>query len=336
MEPYISFIIPLYNRPEEIKELLDSMAYMVAVPNVNWEVIVVEDGSAVTSKDIVSQYEDRLHVRYLWQENSGPAGARNKGAEYAMGEYFIFLDSDTILPPKYLTKVVEGLRSHPEVDLFGGPDRAMESFTPLQKAIDYSMTSIWTTGGIRGGKKKLDKFYPRTFNMGVSAKAFKTVKGFGNLRFGEDLDFSMNVLEAGFKSALFSEAWLYHKRRSSLKQFYKQVYNSGIARINLEKLHPGTLKIVHTFPSLFVVGHLVLILLSIFASPRWLSLIVVYMVLIAITATWHTKSLKVGLLSILTSYTQLMGYGIGFLHSWWKRIVMKEKNFTRFEKKFYN
>lgn len=331
----ISFIIPLYNRPDEIEELLASLSRQ-SIPYQNiWEVVVVEDGSSSPAKDIIERWQKSIDITYLVQKNTGPAGARNHGASVAKGEIFVFLDSDTILPPQYVENLLKEIKQE-SADLFGGQDRAMKEFTPLQKAIDFSMTSFLTTGGIRGSKSvKLDKFYPRTFNMGVSREAFEKVNGFGNLRFGEDIDFSIRVLRAGYRSAFYPSIWLYHKRRSTYRQFYKQVYNSGIARINLSILHPGTLKAVHLFPSLFVLGHLALLLLAVTVSVWWLLQILAYMIALMAAAWYRTGSPSIGLKAIFTSYIQLYGYGTGFLHALWQRQIKRKENFTRYEKNFY-
>lgn len=226
-----SFIIPVYNRPEEVDELLNSLTRQT---NKNFEVLVVEDGSSVPCKEVVDNYADRLDICYYFKSNSGPGQTRNYGAERGHGEYLIILDSDCILPEGYLAAVESELQQQ-KADAFGGPDRAHDSFTNIQKAINYAMTSFFTTGGIRGGKKKMDKFYPRSFNMGVRAEVYKALGGFSKMRFGEDIDFSIRIFQGGYACRLFPEAWVWHKRRTDLKKFFKQVHNSGIARINLYK-----------------------------------------------------------------------------------------------------
>ena len=214
------------------------------------------------------------------------------------------------------------------------------------------MTSFFTTGGIRGGKKKLDKFYPRSFNMGIRRDVYLQLGGFSKMRFGEDIDFSYRIVEAGYNPQLFPDAWVWHKRRTDFRKFFRQVYNSGIARINLEKRHPGTLKLVHLLPMVFTVGVIALILLAAVAramihydAPHWhtwfwiclaaLFPILFYSLVIFIDSSIQNKSLKVGLLSIPAAFTQLMGYGFGFIESWWKRCVMKKDEFQAFEKNFY-
>ena len=237
-------------------------------------------------------------------------------------------------------------------DAFGGPDRAHESFTPTQKAISYSMTSFFTTGGIRGGKKKLDKFFPRSFNMGIRRDIYQQLGGFSKMRFGEDIDFSYRIVEAGYQPRLFPEAWVWHKRRTDFRKFFRQVYNSGIARINLEKRHPGTMKLVHLLPMVFTVGVIILILISAFGRAMmhydadrwhtwyWVALlpwvpIVLYSLLIFIDSSIKNRSIVIGLKSIAAAFVQLMGYGFGFLESWWKRCVKGQDEFTAFEKNFY-
>ena len=253
-----SFIIPVYNRPDEVDELLDSLTRQTLR---DFEVVVVEDGSSVPCRHIVEKYANRLPVRYFDKSNSGPGQTRNYGVERSTGEYVIVLDSDCIIPPGYLQAVEDELKREP-ADAFGGPDRAHASFTPVQKAINYAMTSFFTTGGIRGGsKKKMDKFYPRSFNMGIRRDVYLALEGFSKMRFGEDIDFSIRIFKGGYRCRLFPEAWVWHKRRTDLKKFFKQVHNSGIARINLYKKYPESLKLVHMLPAVFTLGVGLLLLL---------------------------------------------------------------------------
>ena len=239
-----SLIIPVYNRPDEVDELLESLTGQTFT---DFETVVVEDGSSRPCRDVVEKYAGCLSVKYYDKPNSGPGQTRNYGAERSSGEYLIVLDSDCVLPPEYLQAVDDELRREP-ADAFGGPDRAHESFTDVQKAISYAMTSFFTTGGIRGGKKKMDKFYPRSFNMGVRAEVYRRLGGFSKMRFGEDIDFSIRIFKAGCSCRLFPDAWVWHKRRTDMKKFFKQVHNSGIARINLYKKYPESLKLVHLLP----------------------------------------------------------------------------------------
>lgn len=326
----LSIIIPVYNRPEEIKELLQSLTRQTIS---NFEVIVIEDGSAIKCNDIIELFKENLNIHYFFQENTGPAGARNKGASVAKGNYFIFFDSDCVVPEKYIEIVLQFLQDH-YTDAFGGPDKADTSFTPIQKAINYSMTSFFTTGGIRGGTKKLDKFHPRSFNMGISKEVFEKTKGFSPMRFGEDIDFSLRIVKSGFKTVLIKDAFVFHKRRTNFRQFYKQVFNSGIARINLYKRHPESLKIVHIFPFLFTIGSISLIILSIFYLLFIIPLIF-YIFVVFLDSTLKNKNLYVGLLSIITSFIQLFGYGLGFFKSFWRRIILKKEEFQAFKHNFY-
>ena len=346
-----SIIVPVYNRPDEVGELLESLSNQTLK---DFEVVIIEDGSVKTCKDVCDKYANILALHYYAKENSGPGQSRNYGAERANGEWVIILDSDVVLPTGYLQAVDDSLAAHhaspTPVTAFGGPDAAHESFTPVQKAISYSMTSFFTTGGIRGGKAKLDKFYPRSFNMGVRRDVYLQLGGFSKMRFGEDIDFSYRIVEAGHQPRLFPEAWVWHKRRTDFRKFFRQVYNSGIARINLEKRHPGTMKLVHLLPTVFTVGVIALILISAVGRALmhyvdrdqfyWMCFapwipIILYSLLICIDSTVKNKSLKVGLLSVPAAFVQLMGYGLGFIESWWKRCVRKQDEFQAFEKTFY-
>lgn len=326
----LSLIIPVYNRPQEIEELLESLAHQT---HTSFEVIVVEDGSSIPCQSVIEQYEKALSLAYYSKPNSGPGESRNYGAARAKGDYFIVLDSDCIIPPNYLMEVVKELNRE-YCDAFGGPDRAHDSFTPMQKAINYSMTSFFTTGGIRGGKKKLDKFYPRSFNMGISKIAFNKLNGFSKMRFGEDIDFSIRLFEAGYKVRLFPEAWVFHKRRVDLRKFYRQVFNSGIARINLFKKYPDSLKIVHLLPATFTIGMIGCAICGIFETLCLLP-ILLYSLMIILDSSLKNRNLKVGMLSVPASFVQLFGYGLGFLKAVWQRIIWGKNEFNAFEKNFY-
>lgn len=325
-----SVIIPVYNRPDEVDELLQSL---VSQSLKDFEVIVVEDGSSVPCEDVVNKYRDKLDVHYYSKPNSGPGQTRNYGAERSKGEFLLILDSDCILPEGYLQAIEDELHRK-EADAFGGPDRAHDSFTRVQKAINYAMTSFFTTGGIRGGKKKMDKFYPRSFNMGVRAEAYRALGGFSNMRFGEDIDFSIRIFKAGYRCRLFPEAWVWHKRRTDLKKFFKQVHNSGIARINLYKKYPESLKLVHLLPAVFTVGVVFLLLCSLLCVWSLLPL-ALFVLIVFIDASLSNKSVVIGILSVVASFIQLTGYGTGFLRAWWKRCVLGKDAFSAFEKNFY-
>ncbi|MDD3875713.1 MAG: glycosyltransferase [Bacteroidales bacterium] len=327
----LSIIIPVFNRPSEVEELLESLTKQTKT---EFEVIIVEDGSTLTCESIVAKYKQFLNIKYFFKSNSGPGQSRNYGAERASGNYFIFLDSDCIIPPHYAETVLSALNNN-FIDAFGGPDKAHENFTILQKAINYAMTSFLTTGGIRGGSEKMDKFYPRSFNMGYSKEVFKTTGGFSKMRFGEDIDMSIRILSNAFKTRLIKDAYVFHKRRTNLKQFFKQVHNSGIARINLYKKHKNSLKAVHTLPAIFCAGSLLLIVLSIFISFLFITPIILFALLLFADASIKNKNLLIGFYSIFAAFFQLTGYGSGFLIAFWKRIVLGKDEFSAFKNTFY-
>ncbi len=325
-----SVIIPVYNRPDEVDELLHSLTLQRFK---DFEVIVVEDGSSIPCKEVTDKFQGQLDIHYHNKPNSGPGQSRNYGAERSNGEYLIILDSDCILPSGYFIAIEEELKQAP-TDAFGGPDKAHDSFTAVQKAINYSMTSFFTTGGIRGGKKKMDKFYPRSFNMGVRRIIYVKLGGFSNMRFGEDIDFSIRIFKNGYKCRLFPDAWVYHKRRTNFRRFFKQVHNSGIARINLYRKYPDSLKPVHLLPAAFTAGSTILL----FSSPICiysLTPILLYALLVFIDSAFRSKSIKIGLLSIIASFIQLIGYGTGFWRAWWKRCILGKDEFEAFKKNFY-
>lgn len=328
---YFSIVIPLYNRPDELDELLESLCKQNFD---NFEVIVAEDGSTIKGDHVVKKYTDRLKINYFEKNNSGPGLTRNAGALRASGDYLIFFDSDCIIPPHYLKTVYAFLETN-QTDAFGGPDAALPTFSPIQKAINYAMTSFFTTGGIRGGKRSMEKFHPRSFNLGVSRDVFNHLGGYGTMRFGEDIDFSLRLIEAGFRTALIREAYVYHKRRSTFRQFFKQVYNSGIARINLHLLHPGSLRLVHMLPALFVAGMGIVLVVS-FLLPALLLFPLLYCLLVFLDSARINRSAKVALYSIAAAWIQLTGYGSGFLVAVWKRLILKRGEFRAFEKKFYD
>lgn len=342
--PKYSVIVPVYNRPDEVRELLESLC---AQQFRDFEVVVVEDGSAEPCAAVVKDFDKQLNIRYFTKPNSGPGQSRNYGAERAAGEYLIILDSDVMVPAGYFEAIESQLhRSH--ADAFGGPDRAHQDFSPVQKAINYSMTSFFTTGGIRGGKVKMDKFYPRSFNMGISAEAFRRLGGFSKMRFGEDIEFSIRIFKAGYKCRLFPDAWVWHKRRTDFRKFFKQVHNSGIARINLYKRYPDSLKLVHLLPSAFTVGVAVLVLVVfpvlataagmpvLAALPAALSPLLLWCAAVLVDASIRNGSLKIGGLSVAAAFIQLTGYGTGFIRAWWHRCVLgREGEIEAFRKNFY-
>ena len=334
-----SLIVPVFNRPDEVGELLESLTGQSFR---DFEVLIVEDGSSVPCREVVDRYSSRLDVKYLLKDNSGPGMSRNYGAERAQGEYLIILDSDVIVPPGYLAEVERELNTAP-AQAFGGPDRAHDSFSNVQKAINYSMTSFFTTGGIRGGKKKMDKFYPRSFNMGVKASLYKELGGFSDMRFGEDIDFSIRIFNSGAECRLFPGAWVYHKRRTDFRKFFRQVFNSGIARINLYKKYPESLKLVHLLPAVFTVGVgllfllfvVGLLILNLAICVLALIPVLVYSLLLFICSSLKNRQIIVGLLSIPAAFIQLLGYGAGFIGAWWHRCILGRSEYTAFNKNFY-
>lgn len=318
MYMFFSVIVPVYNRPDEIKELLDSLLNQTYR---HFEVLIVEDGSEQTCKHIVDSYTDRLNIRYFFKKNSGQGFSRNFGFERANGEYYIVFDSDCLIPSHYFETVNDYLKIQ-RLDAFGGPDRAHPSFTPLQKAISYSMTSVFTTGGIRGDKKRGGSFNPRSFNMGISKTVFEATGGYRITRMGEDLEFSIRIKKHGFKVGLIPEAYVYHKRRTSLKQFYDQLHFFGRARVNLSRFHPGEIKPLHLLPALFTIGCLFFLSTPLWNRDLFAGLLTAGILgsgLIVLDSGVKNRSIKVGLLSIATSIVQLFAYGMGFLSELWAK-----------------
>lgn len=308
----LSVIIPVYNRPQELDELLESISRQSQLPH---EIIVVEDGSSLRAEEVALRWKEQLPVRYFFKENTGQGFSRNFGFSKATGNYLLVFDSDCLLPPHYFQALEIALSKH-RYDAFGGPDRAHSSFTRLQKAISYSMTSPFTTGGIRGGKRRVGQFHPRSFNMGISREVWKHTGGYVITRMGEDIEFSLRIISQGFKTGLIPEAYVYHKRRTSLKQFYRQLHFFGRARINIARFFPKELKLVHWFPAVFLLGTLALLIGSLLNSTVMIiggTLYSLYFLLIFLHSFSLNKSLRVALLSLLSSFVQLWAYGHGFL-----------------------
>jgi glycosyltransferase involved in cell wall biosynthesis len=320
---FFSIIIPLYNRPQEIDELLHTLTKQSYT---QFEVLVIEDGSVNDAKAIVGKYAHQLDIQYYFKENEGQGFTRNYGFARAKGDYFVVFDSDCLIPEDYLEIVKNYLLEH-ELDAYGGPDAAHDSFSPVQKAISYAMTSPFTTGGIRGNKKHIGQFHPRSFNMGVSREVWEKVGGFILTRLGEDIEYSIRIQEQGFKIGLIPGARVFHKRRTSFAQFYKQLHFFGRARINIYKHFPSELKLVHFFPAVFTVAVLFSLLLHAIYLPLAYICdagIAFYFLLIFIHSWVVTRSLKVALLSIIASFIQLFAYGLGFIQDFFKRIVFKQ------------
>lgn len=327
----ISIIIPVFNRPDELKELLESL---VEQTEKGFDVIVVDDGSIEKSDQVVEAFQDKLSIQYYYKENSGPGQSRNFGCEISQAGFFVFFDSDCIIPHGYLAHLESKIGA---LQAYGGPDREHPSFTNLQKAISYAMTSLFTTGGIRGNKRSVEKFHPRSFNMGFSREVYEKTGGFAALRFGEDIDLSIRIVSHGFKTLLIPECFVYHKRRTDFKKFFKQVFNSGIARINLYKRHPNSLKVLHFFPAAFVVYQVLSVPHAIYHHQFWvLWPTVIYLLCIFLDATKRYKNPWIGMLSVWASVVQLTGYGLGFIKGFIKRIILKQSEFHDFDKTFYD
>lgn len=314
--PRFSVIVPVYNRIDEVEDL---MASLEAQTCMNFEVVIVEDGSTMPCEDAVRRHPG-VRSKYFYKGNEGRSIARNYGMERAEGDYFIFFDSDCVIPERYFEILSRELDSTP-VDCFGGPDAAHDSFSSTQKAINYAMTSFLTTGGIRGGRMSLEKFTPRTFNMGFSREVYEGVGGFREM-FSEDIDMSTRIRQAGFSIALIRPAYVYHKRRVDFRKFFRQVHVFGMSRITLHLLYPGSMKAVHTLPALAVLAGVVLILLGIFVSPWWLLPLGVYLVAIFLSAILITRSLVIALKAVPASVIQILGYGSGFIKAYITKILL--------------
>ena len=329
---YFSLIIPVYNRPDEIDELLESL--VLSDYDKPFEVVIVEDGSSIPCKNNLEKFANKLDISYYFKENSGPGDSRNFGMKKAKGDYFLIFDSDCIIPKEYLSEVSKNLQNV-YVDCFGGPDKALDSFSDIQKAINFAMTSFLTTGGIRGGSEQIDKFQPRSFNMGLSKKAFEASGGFGNIHPGEDPDLSIRLWNLGFETKLFSSAFVYHKRRIDWNKFSIQVTKFGKARPILNSWYPKYSKITYFFPSAFIIGLFVSLLFLIFNQDLFFKMYLVYFVLIFIVASFQNISLKIGYLSVIAVWKQFFGYGKGFIISYMKVILLKQKPQEAFPELFF-
>jgi len=329
---YFSFIVPVYNRPDEIDELLESLTkFNSSIP---FEVVIVEDGSSIPCNDVVEKYSNQLSISYYNKPNSGPGDSRNYGMKVAKGDYYIILDSDCIIPSDYLNQVQNSLNEE-YVDCFGGPDAALDSFSDIQKAINFTMTSFITTGGIRGGSEKVDKFQPRSFNMGLSKKAFEASNGFGNIHPGEDPDLSIRLWNLGFKTKLIKNAFVYHKRRISWEKFQIQVNKFGKARPILNSWYPEHTKITFWFPTLFCFGFIVALLFVFINVPYFIYLYGLYFALLFLISLLSNKSIKIAFYSIWASIIQFFGYGKGFLLSYFKVFILKQKPQEAFPELFF-
>ena len=312
-----SLIVPVYNRADEVRALLESLALQ---DDKGFQCIIVEDGSTLPCGDVCKEFEDRLELKYYFKENEGRSIARNYGIDRADGDYFVFVDSDCILPPDYFSSLRRALQENP-AGCYGGPDAAHDSFSPLQKAINFAMTSFLTTGGIRGGKVQLEKFVPRTFNMGFSREVYGKTGGFREM-FSEDIDMSTRIRQAGFQPVLFRDVRVYHKRRVNLKKFWRQVHIFGMSRITLQLLYPGSMKLVHWLPALFVIFSLGMVVAAIFWALAIVPLLI-YIILLFISASISMKSIRLGAMATVASMIQLWGYGTGFLRAYIWKILLR-------------
>lgn len=329
---YFSIIIPVFNRPDEIKELLESL--LLSTYKGNYEIVIVEDGSIITCNDVVQSFNDKLAISYYFKTNTGPGDSRNFGMQKAKGDYFIIFDSDCIIPNNYLDEVERALNIN-YVDCFGGPDKALKSFSNIQKAINFAMTSFLTTGGIRGGSEKIDKFQPRSFNMGISKKAFEASNGFGNIHPGEDPDLSIRLWKLGFQTRLFQSAFVYHKRRIDWEKFTTQVSKFGKARPILNHWYPEYNKITYWFPSVFVIGFIISVFLLILLFDWGLKLYFLYFTIIFLVSSIQNRNPLVGLLSIVAVWKQFFGYGIGFLNSFVQINILRKNPEDAFPELFF-
>jgi glycosyltransferase involved in cell wall biosynthesis len=330
-----SIIVAVFNRPDEMRDLLESLSKQTFR---DFEVVVVEDGSTIASKSVCDEFSTLLSIAYYAKPNSGPGPSRNYGCRRATGDYFIFLDSDCMVPPQYLDVVHTAVEQN-SLDAFGGPDRDHESFSALQRAISHSMTSILTTGGIRGKALRVGgAFHPRSFNMGISRDVFNATDGFSSMRFGEDVDLSLRIIALGFRTALIPNAWVYHKRRSTLKSFFKQVHQSGRARIDLTLRHPGSLKLTHFFPAAFTSYVLFGLATTVMHPLGYTTLLPVaaYLILVACEGALRTRSIACGALSAVTTFVQHCAYGLGFARGILERIILGRPEQRRASDTFYS
>lgn len=327
-----SLIIPVFNRPDEVEELLESLVLQTFKEQ--YEIVIIEDGSTLTCKDVVDVYSNRLNISYYFKANSGPGDSRNYGMAIAKGDYFIILDSDCIIPLHYLESVDMNLKRD-YVDCFGGPDAALDSFSDVQKAINFSMTSFLTTGGVRGKSEKIEKFQPRSFNMGLSKAAFEASGGFGHIHPGEDPDLSIRLWKLGYATKLFSDSFVYHKRRIDWEKFHRQVNKFGKCRPILDLWHPEYKKVTFLFPSLFLIGlvcSLILLLMNVFFAAY---LYILYVLIVFAVSAFQNKSIKIGLLSVVAVFIQFYGYGSGYLKSFIAIHVLKENPKEAFPELFF-
>jgi glycosyltransferase involved in cell wall biosynthesis len=321
---YYSIIVPTFSRPDEVTELLNSLE---AQQNRNFEVIIADGSPDNSVKQVIEKYHDVLELKYLYKNGLGISESRNWGVQHAKGDYIVFFDSDCVIPPQYFNVVDEFLNHHP-LDSYGGPDRADEGFSNKQKAISYAMTSFFTTGGIRGRKKHIGQYQPRSFNMGIRKTVFNALGGFKGLRVSEDIDLSMRLYKSGYRTGLIEEAYVFHKRRSTFYKFFRQVFSFGSGRIDLQLRHGDALKPVHTLPSLvvlYLVGGVIVGLFSQTLFLLWAGSVIAYMVAILLDATIRNRSLIIGCMSIYAAFVMLTGYGLGMIKAAIMRFVLQSR-----------
>jgi glycosyltransferase involved in cell wall biosynthesis len=322
--PKYSVIVPVFNRPHEVEELLDSLTRQHFR---DFEVLIIDDGSTNRCDEVVDKFRDRLAVQYYFKPNSGPGPSRNYGFIHARGDYFILVDSDCILPDTYFQAIEESLAKLP-LDAWGGPDRAMTAFTPMQRAMGYTMSSFLTTGGIRGGQKRVTWFQPRSFNMGLAKRVFRKTGGFKLDRYAEDIEFSVRMKKEGFKIGLIQDAFVYHKRRTNWQEFYRQVFNFGKGRALVGRYHPGEVKLAHWLPTLFVLYVISLPFLFLFAPVLFTAgfgLLLIYFIAIFFHAWVVNQNLAVAFLAVPSAAIQLLGYGAGFFEAWFRLFTAPKK-----------
>lgn len=317
----ISFIIPVFNRPDEIHDLLQCFTQQTAT---NFEIIVVESGSTIASKNVVEKFSEKITVFYFLQGNNGQGFSRNHGMKKANGDYFAILDSDVIIDNNFVENLNKELATN-FVDCYGGPDKLHPLSSPIQKAINYCLTSTFTTGGIRGNKNHVGKFFPRSFNMGFSRKVYEATNGFKIPFFGEDIELSARIMELGFKTGLYEDVYVYHKRKTNFTDFFKQMYFFGRARINIYTFFPKTLKIVHFFPAfffLFLCSILPVFIINSTIGALLFGLLLVYLAFIVVDSFFIYKNLKIALLCVPGVLVQMSGYGTGFIKDFTKRVIL--------------
>lgn len=337
-----SVIIPTFNRRDEVHDLLISLQKQT-FDHQRFEVIIVDDGSTDGTNHLVESMRSSVdfRLRFFQQDHAGPGLARNLGMTQAAGEYFLFIDSDCLADERWLEGLANAIEQEQPL-AFGGPDGVLPEFSPLQKAIDYAMTSFLTTGGMRGHtRKRLAKFYPRSYNMGIHRSIFAKLGGMNNLRHGQDLEFSRRIVASGAKVIYIPAAIVYHKRRTSLQKFFRQIFNWGVARINLTKIDQAILEPLHFMPAVGADTFIVLTILAPFCRIcRYLWLLssgagLLILGVIVIDAYRRYRQVKPALLAPLVALTQVFAYGFGFTAAYIWRIILGKEEFTGFVKRYY-